>query len=83
MTIAFTVGATVTAIVTVAMVIVLAVLMVRILRDWRAQSYTKREVARGAVEFYPPERLPHFETDVERALRETYEGKRPIRRVRR
>jgi hypothetical protein len=83
MSAALMIGTAITAVVAVVLVIVLTALAVNAIRGWRAKRYTDREVARGAVEYYPPAAPARPEPDLDRIVRETYEGKRPVRRVQR
>lgn len=83
MSIALAIGTVLAAVAAVLLVLALTAMAVRSFRDLRARRYTQREVARGAVEYYPPAPLTRPETDLDRIIRETYEGKRPVQRVRR
>ncbi|WP_131847392.1 hypothetical protein [Curtobacterium sp. PhB134] len=83
MGIALTIGTVITAVVAVVAVLALTVVAVQFLRNLRAKRYTEREVARGAVEYHPPAPLTPPETDLDRIVRDAYEGKRPVRKVQR
>ena len=63
--------------------ILLVVVAVHLLQQRRANRFTVGLIERGAMQTHPPARLPVPETDAERALREAYEGKRPVRKVKR
>lgn len=75
-------GALAIAIIVVTTIVGEIAALVRGAQDRRARRFMDREIARGALQSYEPQKLAHSRNEhLETILADAVEGRRPVRRV--